>query len=161
MNECEHEYAVGVEEEGGRIEARCIHCGHIDPDNVLAQIMRSANGAAEEAAALKAQLAEAQAGNAAMRQALEAWERYVMHPKRHSSPSDAWRTAMRAHRAAIGASHDARERLALERATVQALRKRVADVAHVEPGAPCTCPQCERDRALLAQWDALGLEGTP
>ena len=54
-----------------------------------------------------------------------------------------------------------RPRLALERATVQALRERVADVAHVEPGVACTCARCERDRELLAQWAALGVEGTP
>jgi len=50
------------------------------------------------------------------------------------------------------------DRLALERATVRALRQRLADVAHVEPEVPCTCARCERDRALLAQWAVLGVE---
>ena len=47
----------------------------------------------------------------------------------------------------------ARDRLALERATVQALRERV----RTSP-TWCECPQCKRDRPLLAQWAALELE---
>ena len=46
-------------------------------------------------------------------------------------------------------------RLALERATVQALRERVAGTPR---GFACVCDRCKRDRELLAQWDALGLE---
>ena len=104
---------------------------------------------------------ELQAANAALTAALHLWRHWYAERMTLSTDEEEARLL-----AAASATLDAlvpntaRDRLALERATVRALRKRVADVAHVEPGVPCTCPQCERDRELLAQWAALGVEAT-
>ena len=104
------------------------------------------------------QAQELQAANAALRAALDSQKRVLadhLHSDTLLCRQDLERLIQQSE--AVLAADAGRARLALERATVKALQERV----HGEEAYGCHCKQCRRDRELLAQWDALGVEGTP
>ena len=99
---------------------------------------------------------ELQAANAALRRALELW-RHWYADRRVLSQGESDKCLAAAAIATLDAltTGTSGARLALERATMQALRQRVAERSHADA---CDCPRCERDRGILAQWAALGGE---
>ena len=117
------------------------------------------------------QAQELQAANAAMMAVAEKSKlaltgTYMIHPSGRVTCSECRQSvdkhastcstgeALAAIKSAL-ADPTAHTRLALERATVQALRERVKMISEVQA---CDCPRCERDRGILAQWEALGVE---